>query len=415
MSVISEILIVDDRPQNLYTLERLLKRLDLHVFRATSGNEALELAIEHDFCVAIVDVQMPEMDGYELVDLLRGYEKTATLPVIFVSAIFSDEYHHRKAYASGAVDFISKPFNPEILLSKVKVFMDLYHQRRRLQELVEQVSMLNENLEALVNQRTAELQKAYQALEKMDRNKSDFINIAAHELRTPLTLMIGYNDMLQEITSNLPEAQRMLKGIANGQERLLEVVDSMLYVSKIENNILEACKQPVRMIDILAKVLRGLSNAFEERKISLTVEGIENLPIMLLDPELMEKLLDNLITNAIKFTPDGGRVNIHGQMIEPASAPESRKVQMTVADTGIGIDPKDHELIFKKFFQTGPVEFHSTSRTRYKGGGPGLGLAIARGIAIAHHGSLWVESAGYDEEKLPGSAFHLLLPVETRI
>jgi DNA-binding response OmpR family regulator len=128
-----KVLIVDDKPENLYTLEKLLENLDVAVHQAASGFEAVELTVKHDFAVAIVDVQMPEMDGYELVEFLRHKHNTKTLPVIFVSAIFSDEYHHRKGYEAGAVDFMSKPFNPDILLSKVKVFLELYHQRHQLQ------------------------------------------------------------------------------------------------------------------------------------------------------------------------------------------------------------------------------------------------------------------------------------------
>jgi signal transduction histidine kinase len=130
-----KILIVDDKPQNLYTLEKLLQRLDVEVVQTTSPFEALDVSLEHDLCMAIVDIQMPEMDGYELVELWRSNEDIASLPVIFVSAIYSDEYHHHKGYEAGAVDFLSKPFNPEILLSKVRVFLDLYNQRKKLQEL----------------------------------------------------------------------------------------------------------------------------------------------------------------------------------------------------------------------------------------------------------------------------------------
>ncbi len=162
----TKILIVDDRPENLFALQRLLGQLDVQVLQASSGNEALALTLEHDFCLAIVDVQMPEMDGYELVELLRGNPTTATLPVIFVSAVFSDDYHHRKAYESGAVDFMSKPFIPEIMLSKVKVFIELYHQRLKLVENVKQLSVLNTRvmqlntgLEEMVRQRTLELEQ----------------------------------------------------------------------------------------------------------------------------------------------------------------------------------------------------------------------------------------------------------------
>lgn len=157
-----KILIVDDKPQNLYALEKLLRTLEVEVIQTTSGSEALGLSLEYDFCLAIVDVQMPEMDGYELVELLRGNPSTACLPVIFVSAIYSDEYHHRKGYDTGAVDFLSKPFTPEILLSKVKVFLDLYHQRVRLQELVDALGGKNK---ALVDV-TLALQEANAALSK---------------------------------------------------------------------------------------------------------------------------------------------------------------------------------------------------------------------------------------------------------
>jgi DNA-binding response OmpR family regulator len=143
MSEKTKILIVDDKPENLFALEKILQKLDVQVCQAKSGNEALGLTLEHEFCMAIVDVQMPEMDGYELVDLMRGNEITASLPVIFVSAIFSDEYHHRKGYDSGAVDFMSKPFIPEILLSKIKVFIELYNQRKKLQDLVEELNRAN--------------------------------------------------------------------------------------------------------------------------------------------------------------------------------------------------------------------------------------------------------------------------------
>ena len=143
MSQKPKILIVDDKPENLFALEKTLQKLDVQVLQAKSGNEALGLALDHEFCMAIVDVQMPEMDGYELVELMRGNEATENLPVIFVSAIFSDEYHHRKGYDSGAVDFMSKPFIPEILLSKVKVFIELYTQRKELQNLVDELNHAN--------------------------------------------------------------------------------------------------------------------------------------------------------------------------------------------------------------------------------------------------------------------------------
>jgi DNA-binding response OmpR family regulator len=149
-----KILIVDDKAENLFALDKTLQKLGVDVLQARSGNEALGLTLEHEFCMAIVDVQMPEMDGYEFVELLRVNDATASLPVIFVSAIFSDEYHHRKGYDSGAVDFMSKPFIPEILLSKVKVFIELYNQRRKLQDAVDELHHAN----LMLTRRTRQLE-----------------------------------------------------------------------------------------------------------------------------------------------------------------------------------------------------------------------------------------------------------------
>lgn len=141
-----KILIVDDKSQNLFALEKILQKLDVETYKALTGNEALDLVLEHNFALAILDIQMPEMDGYELAELLRGNQTTATLPIIFVSAIYSDEYHHRKGYDSGAVDFMSKPFIPEILLSKVRVFIALYEKSRNLQNLVDELKRTNTTL-----------------------------------------------------------------------------------------------------------------------------------------------------------------------------------------------------------------------------------------------------------------------------
>jgi signal transduction histidine kinase len=583
-----KILAVDDRPQNLYLLQRLLEKMEVEFFQAGSGKDALALTLEHDFCLAIVDVQMPEMDGYELVELLRSNESTATLPVIFVSAIYSDEYHHRRGYDAGAVDFMSKPFNAEILRHKIQVFMDLYNKRRGLEEVITQLNTANQalsrravqlqvsneigrqvnsllnletllvhvvqtiqsrfgyawvglwllndaedtltlqatsqdhadlktgyavpaaaehsivaqvcgsgerylngaipaegadplpetlsqtrtrlalplkmgqrqlgvldiqseqaasladedltvlgtiadqvaiavrnaslysevvsfknHLEDLVTRRTAELQKAYQTLEKMDKNKSDFINIAAHELRTPLTIMTGYADMLREELSEQPDNLMMIEGIVRGQARLLEVVNSMLDATRIDSELLEARKEPVSLPTVFRKVSKNYIEDLEQRRLTLTINDIDALPVIRADSELIFKLFNNLVVNAIKYTPDGGTITVNGEAHEPGAdgALDVPYIEFTVADTGIGIDPAYHELIFEKFYQTGEVRFHSSGRTNFKAGGPGLGLSIAKGIVNAHRGRIWVESPGYDEKNLPGSVFHVQLPI----
>lgn len=570
MPDLPKILIVDDRPENLYALERLLQALEARVVKAFSGAEALSLTLEQDFCVAIVDIQMPEMDGYELVELLRSNEGTNTIPVIFVSAIFSDEYHHRRGYDAGAVDFLSKPFVPEILLSKVKVFIELYNQRnaerrrRHLAEALEQVgrslsgslkiqdvplhildqlallvpyergsvllcqenqlevlaqrgfppewencmptplqpgnifyqiatsrspllmedvtchpgwqqpaclpvhrswigaplvvqgqvtgmisltrqpagmfstedrmlvwafagqaaialenaklydqlARFNAELESLVHQRTQELEKANQALARTDKIKSDFIAVAAHELRTPLTLIKGYADLLKGLLADRSDVLPILEGIQNGEKRILDVVNSMLDISRIETQDLHLSKDFSRLSEILINVRGVFQEALKQRQICLDLSGLEPLPAIFADPDLLHKLFYQLLSNAIKYTPDGGCITLDGRVILPEENNRGQDmVEVAIRDSGIGIDPAYHEMIFEKFFQTGEVKLHSTSRTNFKGGGPGLGLTIARGIVQAHGGTIWVESAGHNEKQCPGSCFYVLLPL----
>jgi len=414
-----KILIVDDKSANLYALEKLLRKLKLEVVSTTSPLEALGLAAEHTFCMAIVDIQMPEIDGYELVELLRGNELTAQLPIIFVSAIYSDEHHHQRGYDAGAVDFLTKPFIPEILLSKVKVFLDLYNQRQQLNILVhqlntanEEITQFNRELEDKVRTRTIELEQAYAHLELLDRNKSDFIQIISHELRTPLTLIQGYSHMLRKsplIQEDAAMGQRM-NGIVSGATRLHEIVNSMLELVKIDSRSLKLNMQWVNLALILDPLMHSLVVPLTERNLTIELEGLEKLSTIEADSASLIKMFNHLVLNAIKYTPDGGEIRIYGQCLESETC-EGRFIEVVIADTGIGIAPDVHELIFAKFYRTGEVALHSSGRTKFKGGGPGLGLAIAKGIVEAHNGRIWVESSGYDEETCPGSQFHIILPI----
>jgi signal transduction histidine kinase len=172
--------------------------------------------------------------------------------------------------------------------------------------------------------------------------------------------------------------------------------------------VLKVCREPTRLEDIVRRVRNEFKSALAERQISLTITGLDTLPTLLGDPELLTKVFFHLVMNAIKFTPDGGAVTITGQLLAGPPA----LIEIAVQDTGIGIAPEHQALIFEKFYQTGQVSFHSSGRTKFKGGGPGLGLAIAKGIAQAHGGHISVQSAGYDEEHCPGSTFYVRLPLE---
>lgn len=260
----------------------------------------------------------------------------------------------------------------------------------------------------------AAMEEAHERLTRIDRTKSDFISVTSHELRTPLTVLSGYVQMLQDEPElqQREEFRRLIQGIAEGAERLHEIVESMLDVTAIDLREFQVTRQIIKLEDVLRRVCRYHAPVFRERKQQLEFDPvIAELPPVLGDPEALRKAFYQLVNNAVKYTPDGGTITITGREIPAGDAafPQGG-VEILVRDTGIGIDPRYHELIFEKFYQIGDVELHSSGKTKFKGGGPGLGLAIVRGVVEAHGGKVWVESPGHDEETLPGSTFHVVLP-----
>lgn len=262
-----------------------------------------------------------------------------------------------------------------------------------------------------LQERTQELEQINEHLRKIDRTKTNFIQISAHELRTPLTLIMGYSQMLEQDTKDNPELLKLAQGILEGSERMASIVDSMLDVSRIDNKSLVLRKVSMGMDVVIKKVCKGFNEALVERNISLDMNNVHDLPPVFADPELIQKVFYHIIMNAIKFTPNGGSIKISGRYLNGVVPPQ---VEVTVADTGIGIDPSSTHLIFEKFGQTGEVLLHSSGKTKFKGGGPGLGLAIARGILDAHGGHIRAESPGYSEQTFPGSKFIVMLPVEKK-
>jgi signal transduction histidine kinase len=278
--------------------------------------------------------------------------------------------------------------------------------------LYDELDRFSQMMERMVAQRVDELASAYTTLEKLDKNKSTFIQVAAHELRTPLTVIKGYLGILRG-HSALKDNDVMVQavdGVMQGTNRLHQIVNSMLDVARLENQVLKPHLEPTPIAPMLRLILKSYQPDLESRNLRLNMdESINNIPPLMVDSELIQKAFDNVIVNAIKFTPDGGSITV---CFEPVSDDrQSRWAEIRVQDTGIGIDQANLGVIFEKLYQLGTVELHSSGRTTFKGGGPGLGLAIAAGIVKAHGGKVWAESPGYDEQKLPGSTFFIRLPM----
>ncbi|MGD1996166.1 MAG: cyclic nucleotide-binding domain-containing protein [Anaerolineae bacterium] len=267
---------------------------------------------------------------------------------------------------------------------------------------------------AIVELRRAneELRRALQHLERLDRTKSDFIRVSAHELRTPVAALMGYAQMM----GNHPQVQEnsqlrtLVEGTVTSTERLHRIFNSILDLSRVMGEGLEIHRSPVSIPVVFQGIHLEFSEALRRRDLDLEMEGLAELPFCPGDPELLYKAFRHLVNNAIKYTPDGGRITVRGRRANLADLGPC--VEVTVEDTGIGIAPDELDLVFEKFYRTGEVVLHSSGTTDFKGGGPGLGLAIARGIVAAHGGRVSAESPGYDEESCPGSRFIVHLRLE---
>ncbi|HEX3050992.1 MAG TPA: HAMP domain-containing sensor histidine kinase [Aggregatilineaceae bacterium] len=241
-----------------------------------------------------------------------------------------------------------------------------------------------------------------------DRVKESFVSVAAHELKTPLTVIEGYANMLRLEFEETPgqRGASMVRGIQTGIERLRQLIDDMIDVSLIEMGLLSLEFQPVWMRRVFDIIEFELNTVVSERRLLLDIQrdSIVGRPTVG-DPTRLMQALQKILLNAVKYTPDGGQITVSGRDLD-------KFMEITVEDTGIGIAPENLERIFEKFSAIGDVTRHSSGKTKFKGGGAGLGLVIARGIIEAHGGTIWAESPGYDEQAFPGSRFHILLPMK---
>jgi len=274
--------------------------------------------------------------------------------------------------------------------------------------LVENLKRLN----AQVREAYTFLDKANHDLGKLELTKSNFISIASHELRTPLTVARGYVEMLLDDPSLSEEARQLVQGIHKSTLRQHEIMDTMFDLAQLDTRSMELQSEDVFVTDIVRQVAQGLSRSASEREQEFTLD-LPELPVIQADPQSLGKLFHHLLLNAIKFTPNNGRITVTGRQVSPNNhdLPEGG-VEIVISDSGVGIDNGYQEVIFTKFYQPEVLlNRHSTGKTKFKGSGLGLGLALSRAIVDAHGGRIWVESPGFDEETCPGSEFHVVLPL----
>ncbi|AXQ47823.1 MULTISPECIES: hybrid sensor histidine kinase/response regulator [unclassified Pseudomonas] len=388
---IAKLLIVDDLPENLLALAALIQGEDREVYQAQSAEAALSLMLEHEFALAILDVQMPGMNGFELAELMRGTEKTRNIPIVFVSAAAREMNYAFKGYESGAVDFLHKPLDTLAVKSKVSVFVDLYRQRKVLDRQLQALERSRQEQELLLGQ----LQVARGELEHAVRMRDDFMSIVAHEVRTPLNGLILETQLrrMHLARGNLEAfSADKLQAMVERDERqinsLIRLIEDMLDVSRIRTGKLSL--RP-RAFD-LSQLVRGLVENFSAQATALetTIELLQCEPLTgEWDEFRIEQVVANLLSNALRY---GERRPIHVQVFECDGM-----AAVQVRDHGIGISASNQQRIFQQFERVA---------TQQASNGLGLGLYISEQIVQAHGGQIKVQS---DVGK--GSTFTLLLPL----
>jgi len=387
----AKLLIVDDLPENLLALEALIKREDREVYKALSADEALSLLLQHEFAMAILDVQMPGMNGFELAELMRSTDRTKSIPIVFVSAAGRELNYAFKGYESGAVDFLHKPLDIHAVKSKVNVFVDLYRQRKAMKLQVEALEQSRREQELLLSK----LQQTQNELEHAVRMRDDFMSIVSHEVRTPLNGLILETQLRKlhlakgnSAAFSMDKMQAMVERDERQIQSLIRLIEDMLDVSRIRTGKLSIRTSAFDLAELVGNLLESFSAQIAAAESSVTYTAEEPV-IGVWDEFRIEQVIANLLTNALRY---GARKPIEVRVYAVAG-----QARVEVRDQGIGISPENQRRIFQQFERV--AANHAIH-------GLGLGLFISEQIVAAHGGEIVVES-----EEGNGSMFRVCLPV----
>ena len=415
-----DILLVDDHEENLLALEAILTDESYNLVRARSGREALREVLARDFAIILLDVAMPHLDGYETASIIRQRERSRDTPIIFLTANYRTDSHVFRGYSVGAVDYIFKPFSPDVLKSKVAVFVELYTKREALKRHSEALQRAHDELEDRVRARTREIATANEALraeivereriererldllereqraraeaESVNRLKDEFLATLSHELRTPLNAILGWSHLLTSGKTNPATSQRALNVIRNNAMAQSQLIEDILDVSRIISGKLRIGVRAVDLAEVLDAALDSVSPAVDAKGITIE-RDLEPLEPIAGDPDRLQQVFWNLLSNAVKFTPRDGRVTVRLRR-------EGDDAVVSVEDNGIGISQDFLPYVFDRFRQA------DGSATR-RHGGLGLGMAIVRYLVELHGGTVRAESEGENR----GAKFTAALPI----
>jgi signal transduction histidine kinase len=380
-----DILLVDDEARNLDALEAILESPNYRLLRAENAERALRLLLESDVAAIVLDIKMPQVDGFELAQMIKNTRRFRETPIVFLTAHLIDDQNVIAGYDAGAVDYLTKPVNSQVLKHKIAVFAELFRKTRELAEL-------NESLEERVKERTLELERSEAALRAAAQQKDEFLAILAHELRNPLGPLRSGLDLLLRRKSAEPSIARTLGSMDRQLHHMVRLIDDLLDISRVSRGLLELKKAPVDLGEIVAATVESLRPQFERRRQRLTLQNAERIEAVA-DSTRVAQIVTNLLTNASKFTPENGQIDVGLER-------DGERVLIRVADSGAGIPADQTDRIFGMFARVKRGDGDGAM-------GLGIGLALARRLAEMHGGALSVASPGENA----GSTFIFSLPV----
>lgn len=395
-----KILLVDDNENNLLSMEVVLEKEKYAFSKATSGREALRILLkDDDFSLILLDVKMPIMDGYETAELIYQRDKLRHIPIIFITAHDYEEAAIFKGYKAGAVDFIRKPFNPEMLRSKAAVFTDLYRknqllqrQEEKMQAINQDLIQLNQGLEQRVLERTLELEGLNQELKALNLSKDKFLSVISHDLRNPLTALLASSENLTRNAETLqPEKIRMFAGIIQRtSHKILDQLNELVEWAKEQREKVNFDPQELHLRRCINESLDLLRENAQQKELSLENQTSDELYIHA-DALMFRSILQNLVTNAIKYTPAGGVVSVSASVADGM-------VEICVEDTGVGMTQQTRAMLFGN---ASAASLLGTAKER----GSGLGLLLVKDFVYTHGGMIRVDS-----ELKKGTCFRFTMP-----
>jgi len=418
------ILMVDDRRDNLLALEGVLGDLGHNLVKASSGRDALRHLMHEEFALILLDAAMPDMDGYETAELIRSREKTRDTPIIFLTANYKSDSYVFKGYAVGAIDYLLKPYVPEVLRSKVAAFVELYSTRMLLKEEAQALRRARDTLEDRIRERTSELASANRALqaeilerrraeeeraamferekaarlaaESINRVKDEFLATLSHELRTPMNAILGWTHILGSGAVSEEKVARAVSIIKSNSMAQVQLIEELLDVSRMISGHIRLHREPSDARAVVEAVVESARPAAEAKGIRVQT-SLDPISPLVCDKGRLRQIVWNIVSNAVKFTPKEGqvRVGLHEG---------DGEVVIVVSDTGMGIGPDFLPRVFERFTQ-------ADSSPRREHGGLGLGMAIVRHLVELHGGTVHATSPGENQ----GATFTVRLPIRPHV